>query len=72
MDGDEILKHRKNKFLSIGRSKGFANQSSINVENLSMKQNFFDNIFSKVLKYKDKLMILLAILIILSFIFYLL
>ena len=71
MGRDEILNHRKNKFLSIGRSKGFANQSSINVENLSMKQNFFDNIFSKIIKYKDKLMILLPILIILSFIFYL-
>ena len=72
MGRDEILNHRKNKFLSIGRSKGFVNQSSINVENLSMKQNFFDNIFLKIIKYKDQLMILLAILIILSFIFYLL
>ena len=26
MSGEEIFNHRKNKFLTIGRSKGFVNQ----------------------------------------------
>ena len=38
MSGDEILNHRKNKFLSIGRSKGFVNQLD-NLSSLSVKKN---------------------------------
>ena len=35
MTGDEILNHRKNKFLKIGRSKGFVN----NPKSLSTTQS---------------------------------
>ena len=35
MEKDEILKHRKNKFLSIGRNKGFTTQTGLN-ENLTI------------------------------------
>jgi len=49
MSGDEILNHRKNKFLTIGRSKGFVNQLD-DLSTLSMKKNklniFIEN-FSK-------------------------
>ena len=38
MSGDEILNHRKNKFLSIGRSKGFVKQLD-NLSSLSVKKN---------------------------------
>ena len=38
MDRDEILNQRKNKFLSIGRTKGFSSKASIN-NTLSMKEN---------------------------------
>ncbi|MDA9635190.1 acetyl-CoA carboxylase carboxyltransferase subunit alpha [Candidatus Pelagibacter sp.] len=38
MSGDEVLNHRKNKFLTIGRSKGFMNQSD-DLSTLSMKKN---------------------------------
>ena len=38
MSGDEVLNHRKNKFLTIGRSKGFMNQSD-DLSSLSMKKN---------------------------------
>ena len=31
MEKDEILNHRKNKFLSIGRNKGFATQTGLNL-----------------------------------------
>ena len=41
MSKDEVLNHRKNKFLSIGRSKGFISQS-VDDDSLHMKQNFAD------------------------------
>ena len=43
MDQDEILTHRKNKFLSIGRNKGFTTQSDIS-NDLSMKASLLENI----------------------------
>ena len=49
MDKNEILNHRKNKFLSIGRNKGFTIQSNLS-ENLSMKQNVFDKFRLKLKK----------------------
>ena len=36
MESEEILNQRKNRFLSIGRSKGFVSQTKIN-QNLSME-----------------------------------
>tara|TARA_B100000767_G_scaffold187111_1_gene174526 strand:- start:253 stop:1359 length:1107 start_codon:yes stop_codon:yes gene_type:complete len=48
MSGDEVLNHRKNKFLIIGRSKGFASQLD-DLNTLSMKRNklneFIENFF---------------------------
>jgi len=41
MSKDEVLNHRKNKFLSIGRSKGFISESETD-NSLHMKQNFLD------------------------------
>ena len=38
MSGDEVLNHRKNKFLNIGRTKGFVNQLD-DLSTLSMKKN---------------------------------
>ena len=38
MSGEEIFNHRKNKFLTIGRSKGFVNQLD-DLSSLSMKEN---------------------------------
>ena len=49
MNKDEILNHRKNKFLSIGRNKGFTSQSEIS-ENLSMKENIIGKIIKKLKK----------------------
>jgi len=42
MDKNEIINHRKNKFLSIGRNKGFSTQTDS--EKLSMKKSFLDNL----------------------------
>jgi len=45
MSGEEIFNHRKNKFLTIGRSKGFVSQLD-DLSTLSMKENKV-NIFVK-------------------------
>jgi len=50
MSGEEVLNHRKNKFLTIGRNKGFVSQLD-DLSSLSMKkskinifiENFFNN-----------------------------
>ena len=48
MSRDEVLSHRKNKFLTIGRSKGFVSQLD-DLSALSMKKNkmniFIENFF---------------------------
>ena len=38
MSGDEIYEHRKNKFLKIGRDKGFAKPSNKNDSELIYKE----------------------------------
>ena len=50
MDKDEILAHRKNKFLSIGRNKGFSTQSD-DRNDLSMKASALENIYRNFKKY---------------------
>ena len=51
MNREEIFSHRKNKFLSIGRKKGFV--SKIGAEdNLTMKENFSHKIFYNFKKFK--------------------
>ena len=67
MSKDEILMQRKNKFLSIGRGKGFASYSGIS-ENLSMKTSILDNIKSRILKNRKYLPVLLVIIILFIFI----
>ena len=62
MDRNEILIQRKNKFLSIGRSKGFTSSSGI-TENLSMQTSLLENIKNKISKNKNYLIIPFAIII---------
>ena len=68
LDNEEILNHRKNKFLSIGRNKGFTSDSSLS-ENLSMKENIIDRF---KLNFKKNLKIIYIGLLILFVIFSLL
>ena len=49
MDKDEIINHRKNKFLSIGRNKGFSTQSD-DRNDLSMKANVLESINQNIKK----------------------
>ena len=51
MNRDEIFSHRKNKFLSIGRKKGFVSKSDSD-ENLTMKENFLQKLFYNIKKFK--------------------
>jgi len=69
MDKEEILLQRKNKFLSIGRSKGFISSTNL-ADNLSVKNNFTHKVINIFLKYKNYILISLVILIlIISFYF---
>ena len=71
MSKDEVLNHRKNKFLSIGRSKGFISQSETD-DSLHMKQNLVDILKIKVVKNKNQLIIVVIILTLVASVFYLL
>ncbi|MFL2886488.1 MAG: acetyl-CoA carboxylase carboxyltransferase subunit alpha [Candidatus Pelagibacter sp.] len=66
MDANEIINHRKNKFLSIGRGKGIAKRNI--PETLSMKKNILNNL----LKDKITIYIVIALIIFLSVIIFLL
>ena len=68
MDKDEILTHRKNKFLSIGRNKGFSTQSE-NENDLSMKASVIENInqnFKKNSKIYYGVFVLVLLILLLS------
>ena len=71
MSKDEVLNHRKNKFLSIGRSKGFISQS-VTDDSLHMKQNPADILKIKIVKNKNQLITVAIILILVASVFYLL
>ena len=47
MSGDEVLNHRKNKFLMIGRNKGFVSQLD-DLSALSMKKNKINSFIEKI------------------------
>jgi len=70
MSRDEIIDHRKNKFLSIGRNKGFISRPT-DSKTLTMQQNFIDNLKIKILKNKN-ILIIISILLIAVLISYLL
>ena len=68
MSKDEVLSHRKNKFLSIGRSKGFVSETKTD-DSLHMKQNFLDVLKIKIVKNKNQLSIFAIVLILIVFIY---
>jgi len=65
MDKNEILNHRKNKFLSIGRNKGFTIQSDS--EKLSMKKGVLDKLIKdrKIIYITSAIILFVSIIIIL-------
>jgi len=64
MSRDEILNHRKNKFLKIGRNKGFVSQLD-DIGTLSMKKNkinvFIENFFNSKVKLAISLFFLILV-----------
>jgi acetyl-CoA carboxylase carboxyl transferase subunit alpha len=65
MSGDEVLNHRKNKFLTIGRSKGFVSQLD-DLSALSMKKNKVNIFIEDFFQSKIKLGISFAIMLVLG------
>ncbi len=70
MNREEIFLQRKNKFLSIGRSKGFSTTLETD-ENLVMKESLFKKIISKIKNFKIQISVVFF-LIILGFLYYIL
>jgi len=69
MSGDEVLNHRKNKFLTIGRSKGFVSQLD-DLNSLSMKKNKINTFFENFYKSKIKLGVSFSIIVVLGYLIF--
>ena len=69
MSGEEVLNHRKNKFLIIGRSKGFVSQLD-DLSTLSVKKNKINIIIESFFKSKINLGISFAVIVILSYLMF--
>jgi len=69
MSGDEIFNHRKNKFLTIGRSKGFVSQLD-DLSKLSMKKNKVNVFIESFLKSKINLGISFLIIVLLGYLIF--
>ena len=61
MNGEEIFLQRKNKFLAIGRNKGFT-KSSERENNLILEKSILEKIKNKINKNKKTYYILISIL----------
>ena len=69
MSGDEILNHRKNKFLNIGRSKGFVSQLD-DLSALSLKKNRINIFIENFIKSKINLGISFALMVLLGYLIF--
>ncbi|MDB9718794.1 acetyl-CoA carboxylase carboxyltransferase subunit alpha [Candidatus Pelagibacter sp.] len=69
MSGEEIFNHRKNKFLAIGRAKGFISQLD-DLSMLSVKQNRMDLFIEKFFKSKVNLGISFFVIILLGYLIF--
>jgi len=69
MSGDEVLNHRKNKFLTIGRSKGFVSKFD-DLSTLSMKKNKVNVFIENFLKSKINLGISFVAMILLGYLIF--
>ena len=64
---DEIYTQRKNKFLSIGRDRGYLTDTNLKKDSLVREINDFDKIISFIFKYK--IFFILSLIILISVIF---
>jgi len=65
LNREEVYNKRKEKFLSIGRSKGFTTSSSAK-DSLSLPTSFFGDLFNKFKRYKNYFIFSLIFFIILA------
>lgn len=70
MSRDEILSHRKNKFLSVGRTKGFTRKTE-DRENLAMKENILSKNIFYIKKYKIQIYLFFLLLFLTTIYFFL-
>ena len=70
MNSDEIFFHRKNKFLSLGRKKGFASTMSED-KNLIMKEDFVQKLFKEIKKFKYQTIFIFSLILIAVFAYFL-
>jgi acetyl-CoA carboxylase carboxyl transferase subunit alpha len=69
MSGDEIFNHRKNKFLTIGRSKGFVSRLD-DLSTLSMKKNKINTFIESIFKSKINLGISFVVIVLLGYLMF--
>ena len=69
MSRDEVLNHRKNKFLTIGRSKGFVSQLD-DLSALSVKKNKINIFIESFFKSKINLGIFLSTIVLLGYLIF--
>jgi len=69
MNGEEVFNHRKNKFLTIGRTKGFVSQLD-DLSTLSMKKNKVNILIEKFLKSKINLGISFIVIVLLGYLMF--
>jgi len=71
MSGEEVLNHRKNKFLKIGRSKGFVGQLD-DLSKLSMEKNKINVFIESFLQSKINIGISVALMLVFGYLMFLL
>ena len=71
MSSDEVLSHRKNKFLTIGRSKGFVTQLD-NLSALSVKKGDINTLIESFFKSKINIGISFIVIVLLGYLIFLL
>ena len=69
MSRDEIFNHRKNKFLTIGRNKGFVSQLD-DLSALSVKKNKISILIESFLKSKVNLVVSFFIIVLMSYLIF--
>ena len=69
ISGEEVINQRKNKFLSIGRSKGFVNRLD-DLSTLSIKKNKINIILENFFKSKVNLVFIFITIILLSYLIF--
>ena len=69
MSGDEIFNHRKNKFLAIGRSKGFVGKLD-DLSSVNVKKNKINTLIENFFKSKVNLIVSTVVIILLSYLIF--